>query len=573
MGNMQIIFGTTARYSPLEAGYGLVKANTIVAKTTDRFYVRLAEMPDGFGKAHARICQVDSGRELWCGSLHKRTQAEMILTLPEGRQQLSISVNRGSESYTEQHFEVLVVKNMHERRQFGARYGSLEYDLPVVTGEGQTTDWKSLWKTGSYPDIIVDFEQPWKFMLWRGMSYAPCWALDNVLTCLFFTETIDVERHPDCCEMMSDRECRYVHARVIHSTDARVVIHWRCALNDPNYAICDNEWTDEIYYLYPDGVCTRTATIYLDPQNDALFRKCPETGQKIPVDFFHADKVRAHNDQEFIVVNPAGSCPEDNLPPGAMTLMDCQDYRQEIVWPDPRKSLPDLPELEEYIYLVNFRSRPSVFLATPGGGVSLSLQPPVGSRYDRKTNSWKNITEIPCMFSCYIHWPVTRGYSTTPLADRSTCEFRPTHTFLGHSCNRPISVDESGACTWAWLFGIAPEEETVLRNRVREWTKPADLVILKGNAVCKGYMPAERAYLLEVNGRATFTVEFQGDGHEVKPVFLLRGCESMEYDIQVNDRRLNRDEYALGIEKSLHYVQTVVVFKNSVRIGDTIRFE
>ncbi len=38
-------------------------------------------------------------------------------------------------------------------------------------------------------------------------------------------------------EPMSDKQCRYSHVRVIDSTDARAVVHWRYALADVFYTI------------------------------------------------------------------------------------------------------------------------------------------------------------------------------------------------------------------------------------------------------------------------------------------------------------------------------------------------
>ena len=65
-----------------------------------------------------------------------------------------------------------------------------------------------------------------------------------------------------CNEPMQDRECRYSKVELIENTPARAVVHWRYALSDPHYNIYRNEWVDEYYVLYPDGVGVRQVNLW-----------------------------------------------------------------------------------------------------------------------------------------------------------------------------------------------------------------------------------------------------------------------------------------------------------------------
>ena len=153
---------------------------------------------------------------------------------------------------------------------------------------------------------------------------------------------------------------------------------------------------------------------------------------------------------EFIAVNPMGSSSEDNLMPGALTLLDCDGFSDTYEWPSPpdfSKTPP--PELNEYIFRINYKDRPAVFVASHGTNMKASLMDNSGMIYEAgaevKDDYWRTVKDVPSVFGNFIHWPVTRGYGTTALLDRKNFEDRPTHTFLGHANNAPVEVSENGA--------------------------------------------------------------------------------------------------------------------------------
>ena len=542
---MDNLLRTASGASPIDAGLGLVRAGTVVATTNDLLSL---DPPGEFTLTVG-------------GSATSGTVAE--LHLAPGKYDAVLRCGEAAKTPV----TLILIDPSSLRRRFGARYCSLEYDLPVVTGPGETVAWASLWKTGEVADIVVDFDAPWKFVLWRGMSFAPSWAMDNVMTCNFFAETVEPGTFRDCCEMMSDRQCRYIHARVIHSTDARVVIHWRYPLNDSDYAICRDQWVDEMFFIYPDGVAVRNVTIHLDPSDDAVWRTCPQTGRRVPANMIDGPEgKRTFNDMEFITVNAPGATSDDNTPPDALTIMDTRGFSQTYRWPDPPNfAAGPLPELSEYILRMNYRRRPGVFLASPAVRLQVRFQPNVGMRYVAgqrvEDDRWENAGDLPSNFADHIHWPVTRGYGTCPLTDPAEYLDRPTHTFLGFAHNGPVDVRADGAVTWRWMSGIAPADDADLRARAGSWLRPTPIQGAR-------YDPREAAYVVtDADSQAGLVVK--GDRPAVRPTLILPGWQKQDPDVTIEGAPAPRA--SCGIEQAPAGPRTVVTLRANIPPGATIR--
>ena len=528
---------------PVDAGFGLVHADTIVATADDELSIE----PSQFR------FELAAGNKETNGSLGP-------LGLEAGSHKVWLTVFDGDRRVEAKEVPLLIVDRANIVRTFGARYGSLEYDMPVVTGHGKTTQWSSLWKTGEAPDLVVDFESPAKFVLWRGMSYAPAWALDNVMTANFFAETVEPGVFRDCCEMMSDRRCVYTHTRLIHSSPARAVIHWRYPLVDSAYTVCRDQWVDEMYFVYPDAVAVRNVTIHLDPKDEQVWRFCPQTGRRIPCSMIGAPRgKRTFNDMELITVNPAGASSQRITPVKALTILDTHDVTQPCAWPEP----PDFGKsLDAYIFRMNYRSRPGVFVASHGRNMHVRLQPNTGMRYQAGAlvadDRWVQVGNLPSLFADHIHWPVTRGYGTTPLTDPSQFLDRPTHTFLGYANNAPVSVAESGAVTWSWLCGIAPDDDARLRTLVAEWLTPSAVDGAQ-------YDPLQRAYRVQP-GQADLALSADLN----RPTFILEGCRSVHP--RLNGRAMDVEHFAVGVERTIKGVETIVTFRGDLPSAGVLTF-
>ena len=543
---------TASGISPAEAGYGLVHADTVIATITDKLYIT----PDSLK------FEISTG-----GKAASQDIAE--LGLSPGVYAAVLKVWDDNGAVDEKEIQIILAEPARIRRRFGARVGSLGYDKPVVVSKsGKTAPWSSLWKTGSVSDIVVDFADGHKFVFWKGMSYAPSWAFDKSMTSLFFAETVEPGVFRDCCEMMSDRECRYSHVRLVQNTPARVIVHWRCALSDPEYNIARDQWADEIFYIYPDGTICRNVTIYIDPTDDSAWKTCPQTGKRVPADMINTQPgQRAFNDMEFINVNPMGSSSEDHMPPEALTVLDCRDFKKTFKWPKPEKGAVPTG-IDGHIYRMNYLHRPGIFVASGSEGMLMSLQDNVGVVYeagaDIKDDMWRTVDELPTLFANFIHWPLTRGHGTTVLTDKKYFDDRPTHTFLGHAVNNPFEVGADGAATWVWLTGVAPESDDELRTKVKAWLHPANI---KGAV----YDPMQRAYVIEKAPGSN--VELEADVDIILPTFIIKGNDDSSVTVYENDRTLNHADFAAGTEHYIDHSQVVITFTRNIPKGSKVNFK
>jgi hypothetical protein len=137
---------------------------------------------------------------------------------------------------------------------FGANYTKLKFHKA----------WDGLWRVGRYADIVVNFaKQPWRFVFWRGTRYMPSLVTDYGRSGIWSNDQSPEIYIDQCYEHMSDMLCRFSNVRLISSSPARVVVHWRNASVNIEYrwpGLDDNGWgvwTDEYWTIYPDGTSVR----------------------------------------------------------------------------------------------------------------------------------------------------------------------------------------------------------------------------------------------------------------------------------------------------------------------------
>jgi hypothetical protein len=148
---------------------------------------------------------------------------------------------------------------INNKARFGAQYSKLQF----------SPEWDGLWRVGNYADITVTFDNvPWRYVFWRGTRYLPSLVTDYGPKSVWSSDQSpesfwDGQFSSQCYEHMSDMQCRFSHARIISSTDARVVVHWRVSSASIAYEwpmVDENGWgiwTDEYWTIYPDGVSVR----------------------------------------------------------------------------------------------------------------------------------------------------------------------------------------------------------------------------------------------------------------------------------------------------------------------------
>ena len=218
-----------------------------------------------------------------------------------------------------------------DTNRFGAYYENLDF----------YETWNNMWRVSEHPDVVVKFDQsPVSVVFWRGTSCGPGWVSENNL----WTSDQSVEEGGggtmSCAEHMSDKQCRHAHVRIIESTDARVVIHWRYALVDILYNMARkggdgwSDWVDEYFSIYPDGAGIRNVKYWSS-------------------DYGH------YSLQDTQFLTPPGVRPEDVIDLSALTVVTQDGQSQTLSWAG---GVPDNNLRRANIEIVNVKSQYKAFV-------------------------------------------------------------------------------------------------------------------------------------------------------------------------------------------------------------------
>ena len=357
---------------------------------------------------------------------------------------------------------------------FGAFYTTLHFDLL----------WDKTRRVGPDSDVVVRFpDSSAQLIFWQGNNYVPAWVTEN--NHWYTDEFMEIFGHPRCpygedCEPMSDKQVRYSHVRVLESTPARVVVHWRYALSEvQNYVIGDadspmawGDWADEYWTIYPDHVAARRSVFW------------STAAERDKAEF-----------QESIVIVPAGEKPEDSIHLDALTFANLQGETATYSW--QRKTaegftLPKGPSgfpkpANPAIQWVNLKSQWKPFEILWG-------EPVTADAY----NGEPSISS----FEWWNHWPVAQ----IPSSGRpALAADRPGHTSLSH-LYWPAYQRSDQTLTKLLLTGLTTMPAADLIPLAKSWRSPAEMQIEGGGAV--PFDQAQRAYVFPADLPASirFTV-------------------------------------------------------------------
>jgi len=341
--------------------------------------------------------------------------------------------------------------------RFGAYYTKLAYE----------DGWDALWPVGPAADIVVRFDDsPVKVIFWRGTRYGPAWVMDNgqwIADQSFETwDGID-----GCFEHMEDPRCLNSNVRILESTEARAVVHWRYApmsSRDHRWRVEETAgwglWVDEYYYFYPDRTCVRKMVW----TTEALGAGSPSEVQ------------------ETIPLCEPGQNAEDILNPDALTLLNLNGESRTYSWPgemdSPAKSRNLLPA-NPNIQVVNLKSKLKPFIVFEPGC--------------RMTVYIGRVRKAVADFSAYNHWPV----SLLPSDGRFAIGPDRVSSF-SISYTDPPRHEEKDGTTWAaWIYGAAEGASPALAALGRSWAKAPELRVTGGGFASRGYDIGQRAYVLD----------------------------------------------------------------------------
>jgi Concanavalin A-like lectin/glucanases superfamily len=400
---------------------------------------------------------------------------------------------------------------------FGAFYTTLRFD-PM---------WDRTRRIAPDSDVVVRFPHaPIQLIFWQGMNYIPAWVTEN--NRWYTDEFVEVYGHPRCpeggdCEPMSDKQERYSHVRILESTPARAVIHWRYALSEAeHYEIADaptptawGDWADEYWTVYPDGVAIRRQVLW------------STAAQRDQAEF-----------QESIVLIPAGETPEDNVHFDALCFANLQGDVHAYSWqPKTGKglSLPKGPgpftePPNAVIQWVNLKSTWKPFQVAWGSPVKFDAY-----------NGEPSISS----FEWWNHWPVAQ----IPSSGRpALAADRPGHTSLSH-IYWPISEQDDRHIEKTLMDGLTTLKAAQLAPLAASWRTPAPAVVSSGVTI--HYDAAQRAYILSGAMPKILSITLHGSRRSpvVDPAFVLPGW-SGKASVSVESAHLDTP-----VETRLGYVE------------------
>ncbi len=391
-----------------------------------------------------------------------------------------------------------------ESDSFGASYCKLKF----------YPEWDNLWRVSDHPDIVITFDEyPYAMVFWRGTNYNMNLVTENGKWVGDQSAEGGEGDVIGCCEHMSDKQCRYDHVRLIENTEARVVIHWRYALNDVLYRIANSEdgwgaWADEYYYIYPDGAAVRHFMVY---------------------------NVEGCSITEPASFNNPGEKAEDNLHVEAVTMANMAGEIRSFSWdPWPNDGSIAAPfdnELENAnICIVNFKSKSKPYYIyepdtriIPYGGGMVELRP----EYSK--------------FPTWNHWPVSMfpsdgRYALVPDRVSSSAVTSP---------EPPMEKREDGTLVGQFIMGLTTEPIEKLAPLARAWLQAPEIKVSGNSFSSQGYSKAQRAFILTNRepGRAAelvLTIEASKESPVINPAIVVKYWGSSDVELKLNGRKIER---------------------------------
>lgn len=411
--------------------------------------------------------------------------------------------------------------------RFGAYYTKLVYD----------DGWDALWPAGPAADIVVRFDDsPVRVVFWRGTRYGPAWVMDNGQWMADQSfETWDGTE--GCYEHMEDPRCLYSTVRILESTEARAVVHWRYApVNSRNRLWRVEEtagwglWVDEYYYFYPD----RTAVRKVVWSADAL-------GAGSPFEL-----------QETIPLCEPGQNAEDILNSDALTLLNLKGESRTYSWPgemdSPAKSRSLQPE-NPNIQVVHLKSKLKPFIVFEPGC--------------RMTVYVGRVRKAVADFSAYNHWPV----SLLPSDGRFAVAPDRVSSF-SISYTDPPRHEEKDGTTWAaWIYGAAESASPALAHLGRSWARAPELRVTGGGFAARGYDLGQRAYILDAPAAdrpapLAGEIRASGDAPVENVALVIRNWGDGGAALALDGKAVSRGpDLRLGAVRTLEGTDLVVWFK------------
>ncbi len=379
--------------------------------------------------------------------------------------------------------------------RFGAYYTRLRF----------ADEWEKPWRVGDAADVVVRFDQmPTRLVFWRGTSYIAAWVTENGIW--YTNEFYETQSDPmeTSAEPMADKQARFSYAKILESTDARVVVLWRYSPVTVNYEQVHvdpltgwGDWVEETYTVYPDGSCLRKVQVWSSSPH-VVKGKGPGT-----------NGFRQYH--EAIIINPPGTRPEDNIRPDALTLTNMRGETYTYNWEKAAPGEPanfDADTLELLSRICDLEPQAHKWLLHPPGGNILQVN--LRAKYSPYAIVDPRHVAIDCydgeiirersMFPWWNHWPVSQQIRSN--GRWAIAPDRASHSSLAHiQAWQPYEDTDSGV-TMLMLNGLTDLPGPELVPLAKAWLSPAPLEVGTTGFRGEGFDPTQKAFVVARHGAA-----------------------------------------------------------------------
>ncbi len=343
-----------------------------------------------------------------------------------------------------------------------------------------------------------------------------------------WTETYDPQASSSC-EILWDRDSRYARMWIESQNPARIIVRARAAIADPDGYIGhsdipsgspygNGDWTDEWYYIYPDGTHTRHVRIYTGLAGQSL-TVTDETFSNIPPVREIPPNV-VHEFQEDFVFGLDGHIPTDDIETSPITLINPDGSSRTFSYQPYPKGFGDY--IKANIKVVNLKSQYKPFTISMPYGIENETYPPEG--------------DLPFIFQTWGGHD-GKGYSTS----------------LGHTLNWWHFRRTEKILEQVYLSGMMGPEmtEADLISLERSWVTFPRLMMedLPVPYIVLTYSQEQKAYIIPLDHEGArkidFALGFEKEEDEdpiavaiVNPVFVLKGWGNKKVEVKTNGKIL-----------------------------------
>jgi len=366
-----------------------------------------------------------------------------------------------------------------------------------------------------------------------------------------WAETASIEKDlPGWGEVLFDRNAVMW---LEQNNPARKVVRFRGVIKTPGGELLhadinsgspygEGDWSDEWYYIYPDGVSVRVIKIYTGRTEDAVaFWGLPGLCA------FWGIRGTVFETQETFIHGVPGKQPWEIIETEALTLITMDgDYKRINYKPYP----PDCSQFDPAnIQMVNLKSKYHPFTIVKEGNVEIKP-------YYMPMDDHRHIDS-----TVFITWP-RKGYFKD--GDYTTA--------ISHVIKWGWHEKTKNTIVQVYLLGMIDDPEEQVRvdklvNLARNWEFAPELLLKSDGYVYEGYEIKEKAYKINsTSSQQNLEMEIRANRERplVNPVFIIKGLEKRSFKLILNNDEIAN--FRVGYEDKIVVLWIPLTLKESAEI-------